>query len=858
MTAMSLPTNPPSEPALETLPASAEPTAVRALAWKNRHWMSAVLMPAAGLLALGSLGLGYVHVRGTLLTNLFIFGLLPLSFGLPFFVWSQVERSAMRWRRKLATDQDAVRAREERRERTRREAFMQRFQRLGMVRVNLEDMPLPAGDEPVEVAALADHILERGLLRRAQMLMEAARPGAPVTLLSLALPLPLMWRLAVNEKTFCLELAEKLRGQALARLSPPESSGIDPQTRERLDAAARFEVWVIRDEDLLERDMDFAFLTEKTLMGHDEMVHYVVQGRGQEPQEIFHAWQLPVGRAPVREGRTALLLPENATLTALAGERATALRDVTLGEAAAETHVDVAELHHNRQLQERLGVHVVRQVSPFPLLDSYTSSFKGTIRCVGWWDADGWHPMPDKDVVRSRLSASAPNRLKKGVRSISGDDDSENILLRDLLNLQHEDFGRAVSTLGNFEIRRGPKAQGSPVFKYFIRTNPDSDTRTRILRTSGQDSFRAHQDRGRYEEIGTNLMSLNPGPLEQRGFFRLPFSEGYLMTGDDSLQLCLHLDLGSPSLGEGMEAPLQLDVETLPASLAAFARESGALDYELLEENTAQGITSRASLPDHGPCYLKLLEAAHTRRYATVGVLDRLMEARVLPRSIRHQRINSRGQASDRGELHVFVTPACQSVAAALSGRMPGIHQRLALWSELNRFCLRLRERGVFCTDLTLKDLMFDAPSLEDALARAAANPNEPAFFVADYGSYIRQCDFSRGTVIVKEEMCAPEDWETSLPYEGEAYQVFLQGVLAVQILLADPGYVPAAVMRQHEVGSIRDLQRKLWDEVAGRIRSEVSEELRGLEQAPMLLEMLRRMLSADPTKRPTLKEIAG
>ncbi|MCA1962669.1 MAG: hypothetical protein LDL31_01845 [Prosthecobacter sp.] len=849
--------NPPSESSPQPLPSSAVPASVRALAWKNRHWMTAVLLPAAGLLALGSVGLGYVHVRGTLLTNLFIFGLLPLSFGLPYLFWSQVERQALRWRKMQQMDQEALRAQEARRERARRESFLQRYQRLGMTRLGLEEMPLPSGDAPVEVAALAGFILDHGLLRRAQALVEAGRAGGPVTLLSLALPLPLMWRLAVNEKSFCLDLAEKLRTQALARLSPPESSGIDPQVRERLDASVRFEVWVIRDEDLLERDADFAFLAEKTLMAHDELVHYVVQGRGQEAQEIFHAWQLPVGRAPVREGRTALLLPANASLTALAGDRATALRDLTLSGPAAETHVEVEELHHNRQLQERLGVHVVRQVSPFPLLDSYTSSFKGTIRCVGWWDADGWHPMPEKDIVRSRLSASAPNRLKKGVRAINGDDDSENILLRDLLNLQHEDFGRAVSTLGNFEIRRGPKAQGSPVFKYFIRTNPDSETITRVLRTSGHDSFRAHQDRSRYEEIGTNLMSLNPGPLEQRGFYRLPFSEGYLMTGDSSLQLCLHLDLGSPSLGEGMEAPLQLDVETLPASLAAFARESEALDYELLEENTAQGITARASLPGHGPCYLKLLEAAHTRRYATVGVLDRLMEARVLPRSIRHQRINSRGLPSDRGELHVFVTPACQSVADVLRAGTVTIQQRLALWSELNRFCLRLRERGIFCTDLTLRDLMFEAPSLEAALAQAQAQPQEAAFFVADYGSYIRQCDFTRGTVIVKEEMCAPEDWETSLPYEAEAYQVFLQGILAVQILLADPGYVPAAVMRQHEMGSIRDVQQKLWDEVAARLRAEVQDDLRGLEQAPMLLEMLRRMLSADPTKRPTLKEIA-
>lgn len=859
MTSISLPMN---EPTATDFDLHDElPFAVRALTWKSHHWMLAVLTPAATLMALGTLGLGFVQVQGVLLMNLFVFGLLPVAFGLPVLFWGQVERRAAVWHGQVRRRQEAGQVQQDRIEHARREVLLQRFQRLGMHRLHMDGAPWPAAEQMIDLSALATFLLNKDLLPRIRLMMDAAKqatgaahPG--VTLLSLAFPQTLLWRHSMNDKSFCLELAEKLRTQALRLLSPTESLGIDPQTRERFDAVVRLEAWVLRDDDLLERDADLGFLAVKPLMAHDELVHYVVQGRVTESHGVFQAWQLPVGRVPVRESRSALLLPESATITALAGERSTALRDVTLDERMPETHVGIDELHHNRALQTKLGLRVIQQLTPFPLLDSYTSTFKGTIRCVGWWDEDGWHSMTE--IVRSRLSASAPNWLKKGVQSLIAAEestDSENLLLRQLLSLTQQDFGRAVSTLGNFEIRRGPKQKDSPVFKYFIRLNPHSDTITRMHRGSGKESVTAHRDRSTYEEIGGGLTLMQPSPLEQQGFHRLPFSEGYLLTGDSSLQLCLHLDLGSPSLGEGMadQAPLQFDEETLPSALAAFAEASGATDYHLLENNTAQGLTATATLPDMGDCYLKLVEAVHTRRYRTVTMLDTLMEAQVLPRTIRHQRITSRGKASDRGELHVFVTPAYRSVALALREEPLDLDQRLACWAELNRFCLRLRQKGTFCTDLTLADLMFDAPSLAEALKQAEAEPETPALFVVDYGSYIQQRDFSREAVIVKDEMTAPEDWDVGLPYEAEAYQVYLQGLLALQILCADPGHVPEAVLRQREIQRHSVIESRLWAEMQPRLKPLFETLPHGTE----VIATLRRMLSCQPAMRPSLQEIA-
>lgn len=839
------------------------PLAVRTMDWKNNHWQLAVLTPAALLLVLGTLGLGYLSVEGSLMMAFFFCLLLPGSFGLPTLFWHQVKCSADVWeeeeRRRLSewlTKQDRI-------EQARREVLIQRFQRLGMHRLLMEGAPLPAVAQIVDLSVLATFFLNKDLLPRIRLMMDAAKTTesahSGVTLLSLAFSLPLLWRHSMNEKSFCLEMAEKLRTQALRQLSPAESLDIDAQTRERFDAVVRLEVWVLKDMDLKEQDADLAFLTVKPLVGHDELIHYVVQSRAANSQEVFQAWQLPLehGRGPVRESRSALLLPENATITALTGERSTALRDVTLEERLPETHVGIEDLRQNQALQSKLGLYVKHQLSPFPLLDSYTSTFKGTISCVGWWDEDGWHSMPE--IVRSRLSASAPNWLKKGVLSlISAEErtDSENLLLRKLLSLTQQDFSRAVSTLGNFEIRRGPKQKDSPVFKYFIRLNPDSDTITRIHRGSGKARITSHRDPSTYEEIGSNMALMQPSPLEEKGFHRLPFSEGYLLTGDSSLQLCLQLDLGSPSLGEGMEgqAPLQFDEETLPSALAAFANGAGALKYHLLVNNTAQGLIATATLPDSGDCYLKLIEAVHTRKYGTVTILDRLMDAQVLPRTIRHQRITSRGKASDRGELHVFVTPAYKSVAMALREESLDLVQRLACWAELNRFCLRLRQKGIFCTDLTLADLMFDAPTLAEALTRAEAEPEAPAFFVVDYGSYIRQLDFSREAVIVKDEMSAPEDWDESLPYEAEAYQVYLQGLLALQILCADPGHVPEAVLRQREIQRHSVIEKRLWEEMLPRLKPLVEMLSHGAE----VMATLRRMLSCQPALRPSLQEIDG
>jgi hypothetical protein len=861
MNAISLPMNDLSD--LASNANHEPPLAVRALTWKNNHWMLAVLTPAATLLVLSTLGLGYLQVEGVLLQCLFVFGLLPFSFGLPALFWGQVAAKAAVWYAKRKEGQDATLAREAKLESERRAVLLQRFQRLGMHRLTLAGAPFSAAGQVLDLTALAAFIVTQDLLSRFRQMMEAAKqlsgsahPG--VTLLSVAFPQPLLWRHSLDEKSFCLEMAEKLRTQALQQLSPTESLGIDAQIQEHFNALFRLEVWVLKDADLLEKDADLGFLAVKPLMAHDALVHYVVQSRAAVNAGVFQAWQFPLkrGRGPVRESRTALLLPESASITALTGQRSTGLRDVTLEERAQETHVGIDELHQNKSLQTKLGLRVIHQATPFPLLDSYTSTFKGTIRCVGWWDEDGWHSMAD--IVRSRLSASAPNWLKKGVQSLiptEDSTDSENLVLRELLSMTQQDFGRAVSSVGNFEIRRGPKQKDSPVFKYFIRLNQDSDTITRIHRSSGKESITAHRDRNSYEEIGSSVALMQPSPLEQQGYQRLPFSEGYLLTGDSSLQLCLHLDLGSPSLGEGMadQAPLQFDEDTLPAALAAFAEKAGATDYHQMENGTAQGLTATAKLPGMGSCYLKLVEAVHTRRYRTVTMLDRLMEAQILPHTIRHQRITSRGQASENGELHVFVTPAYRSVAIALREETLDDQQRLACWAELNRFCLRLRNLGIFCTDLTLADLMFDAPSLAEALKLAAETPGAPAFFVVDYGSYVQQRDFSREAVIVKDEMTAPEDWDLGLPYEPEAYQVYLQGLLALQILCADPGHVPESVLRQRDIQRHSVIEKRLWEEMLPRLKPL-------LEQLPdekEVLTMLRRMLSCQPTQRPSLQEIA-
>ncbi|MEO0414815.1 MAG: hypothetical protein AAF226_07670, partial [Verrucomicrobiota bacterium] len=417
-----------------------------------------------------------------------------------------------------------------------------------------------------------------------------------------------------------------------------------------------------------------------------------------------------------------------------------------------------------------------------------------------------------------------------------------------------ERFDLAISEGGNFEITHGPKAENSPIYHYFIKPNTNGNTLTRYFLPTLSTGAEGYQDPANYEDFRPSLEKKSP--LEKDGFFRLAFSSCYLLTGGDSVQLCLKLDIGSPAIGEGEQGLRQFDEQLLRRTLKRYALLQGAeQSYHEIGSATAQGFMGRAKLPDPkgdadpGVRYLKLLDPPHVKKYRTDEMLALLQDTETFPASIHWERVTSSGKPG--GQVLIISSPEFRSVGellkkAKVQNDSITIADRVQLCRALINFGKQCFRHGVICQDLSIDDIMFEQSDLAEVTkAIASLSDDEPSpLFVGDYGSYCFSRDFSRDLKISRGEFLAPEDVNRNLPYSDESFQVYMLGIHVVQILAMSPGLTLDVVSLLSSGISEQEYTEALEKELAECLEQ-------GSAELDRYRELVTRMLAYQPQDRP-------
>jgi hypothetical protein len=663
---------------------------------------------------------------------------------------------------------------------------------------------------------------------------------------------------------FCREVSRALVSELRGLGGPAGDSGSGSEEY------IRFEVLLIPD-----LPVELLLSARKSRMRMEQMVHYQIVPMRDDWMELdtearpFSLWeQQPSGgwreiKVPyfyAGEGSTVTMGPK----FEMGKQRVpfhSAIVDLWTGISDRAMTLSIEDLAAREDFQRRLRIKVQRQLEPYRASQVYQYDRKGYVEVVGWFLDGAWEPWSGKEEERlyltSMLNVSAPNVLVlPHAASYLVESSEQNKLLANFLSTDLGARRGAVSSQGgNFEIRRGPVTHGSKIHYYFIRLAGNAASTKFLKPAPGAPNqyyeFDAYRD----------FPAPRPGfsPLEDKGFSHIPASDCYFRTGSASIQLVLRVNLGSPAPGE-TERGVSYSNGQLQAALRNFAKRQGYSDLEVLEEESAQGLVSRASRQnletgDSVPVWVKLLDPTHADYFASGRLTETLREASILPGEIEVHRVDTYGRAQ-AGMIPVFAMPDYLSVADFLLSSRDGeqgekMEVAASIEARLCFFVKRCLEQKVLCTDFTLADTFFPGTRDERAARSFLGEsdcPTRPGLFVGDFGSYRESMAFHRGGSVTREQYRPPEDFDLTLPYGAEAYTVYLLGLLLVETYGFAPGVTLETVMQL----------RLHLDEAKyeGGLRREVEKVLSGVGES--ILDQLVAMLAYRPDQRPSLEDLPG
>ena len=650
-----------------------------------------------------------------------------------------------------------------------------------------------------------------------------------------------------GQELFRQELTEALHHWAAKGLGSESQLAL----QQDLPKAVKMEVWFF---DGLPNET--AMFAHKPALQVDGMVHYLMGAPHPDSNEKpFQLWELQPSLAWRSRAAPHLHFPENGRFVyspPIKGMHS-AMVDFESDQVKQGGFVEIDRLAVDRALRDELGVRLVKESSPYPMSSIALTDRKGYIRLCGWWEEGEWHEVEESPETETLLTVAAPNILiQPGQFAITVDDDEENRIIASYLAAQAPQrlVEGAISSRGNFVIRRGPIAEACQIHKYFIQPIEGAAPTTLFYRKAPGES-EAHRDLIGYREFPE---SEDPSsPLEREGYRSFPFSDCYLASGTDSYRLCFYISLGSPAPGDTNHGIRYQDQDLIDA-LERFGRRQGAAEFEVLDKWRSQGLIAHANLDRNGRAqshFLKLLEPPLARRFGTTSMVKKLIAERVLPTTVEIHQVNTDGQPGANAMIPIFVSPEFSNTADAVSALTPDAHHSELghLANELVVFAKRVLDLGIVCTDFTLADTFFDNETVAAFLRESSSSqvPENPRLFVGDYGSYVKAKDLTKTNRIIKEEYRPPEDWDADLPIEAEAYQIYVLGVLFVEVLSAQPATTLKVVTRLQ-----LDRKRQAYEE---ELPKEL-EQLLSRFYSREVLQCLERMLAYDPVDRPKLMEI--
>lgn len=634
----------------------------------------------------------------------------------------------------------------------------------------------------------------------------------------------------LDKKILRSSLVYALEVETNRLLIPEGKDPKEPSLLTDLRVLFRFETWF---SPLVPENM--AAWRLKPMPAAGLPVRYVAYARNKRsdgrPEEVLTAWRMERERW-VRERSGHLLFGEEGEFFAVNRDVAGESALVDLFHKGACQYFPIDSLHENDAAQEALGIIIRRQMNPFTPAQITTKQFKGSVTFSGYWVDGKWTAVEGKARERTMLSASAPNFISRMVYSrVSDTDREENRLLNELTKNPPEELRRAISTQGrNFLIRRGAMPN-SDLYQFYLKPGENVVTEW-YQKPLGNDP-----DGFTKPELYSPVVApVEPRtPLEGEGYMAMNFSECYLRTGDASVQLCLHFDLGSPAAGQyDSEGTVNFDEPMMRKALYSFARRQDVEPekVQIWEYKAAQGLIATATMRNpqtgwEGTHFFKLLDPLHSGLYDSHEVFQRLQQANVLPQEISAHRCNLSGEDSEEGKFLTFLTPQYRSVAEVIQERGAALtdSEATSLCQAIGFFAKQILEKELVCSDITLADTMLMVNSLEELPVQW--KQGRPGVLVVDYGSYVLSEKFNRKTCIVKGEYRAPEDEDESLPFAAEPYQVYQLGLLFLQIHLGD-----SASLRL-EAGEIEAFLETL----KGRFEAEE-------------VELLKQCLHPDPNQR--------
>lgn len=510
-------------------------------------------------------------------------------------------------------------------------------------------------------------------------------------------------------------------------------------------------------------------------------------------------------------------------------------------DVSNDTHCgryDVDKLANDPTLRQALGIKVTRQAEPFSINETVVVDLKGWIRLCGLWENGHFE---DLSTARQEhiLRTSCPNYLMGGVDAEEADSEEVNLLLGSYVQSQKARLTQVLHQDGNFIITYDPVEEKSSLYHYHIRSLQGV---TKYFRSVTGDSI-GFKDPENYTVLPDGVST------------RVPFSRGYLMTGQDDHWLCLELDIGSPGLGGTSAGVIKVETVDLKNSLCRYARKNGINNLSFMP-GRSQGLVATGSreLSDGNKIkvYLKLLDPAYASLLSTERIYQFLSEKHIVPDTVETVKITRSGETG--GSILVFIQPEYLALSDLIRRSDNGLDDKalLSLCRELALFAQKIFKGDVICPDWTLQETMvLSRMHQERDGARTQSSwiggNDSCTLFVSDFGSYMEKRLLSRSLTIKKPDYQSPEDRNPALSMQAEPYQVFVLGILFYQIMSRKPDVLPPVMMEP--MTDRAGFEESVHLSTDG-LRASLS---KNLESAPALIG---EMLSWDPAQRPSIGKV--